>query len=182
MTVGYVIGHAIQNLARSKVIRLITSWLISFPGCRTTVTNGQSLKGRHYAIAFSPVLADEFYRVFEEFYGIDARKLKNDEVFYLVFGPIADRMGTRSVFVAIANFHRAIVCVGVLYFAFLSLKMLYFILSPWWVVYVWESLVLLLLVGATTVIMSKAIDYFKKMTDEIPFVTFLSWYKEKKMN
>ena len=137
--------------------------------------------GRHYTLAASQPFENELKKAFKNTFDIEIYDIDREEAFALMFSCAHDRMGQRPIFVAIANLGRCLASLLLMYIFFLIMKLFYILIRPDMVLFVAQTLWLFILLVFSLVFAVKNVDYFKQMSDQIPFAAFLSWYKEKQM-
>ena len=177
---AFIAGHLLQEIAKVRIMKRLMSLFRK----KNYGENNSSIPviiGRHYNIPVSKAFFNEFNESFKEFYNIDPSELSKDELFSLIYSPVQDRMGQRNVFSAIANLHRSMASVTVIYLVFLVIKIICIIFLPDIHLLIPETLVLLTVLLISLYLFVNGIDYFKALSDQIPYYAFLSWYKENKM-
>ncbi|MCL6479093.1 MAG: hypothetical protein K6T65_11875 [Peptococcaceae bacterium] len=186
--VAYIIGHLIQGINRIKFVTGTMQWIAEklSRGIRKSQGNGNGqkqavLEGRHYKVEISSPLKNQIDFAVEEVYGIKPETLTRDELFNLIYTPVADRLGQRHVFVAIANFLRAMGLVSLVYVIWLLGKTVYIIQDPHLTILFPQTIGLITIMFFSFIVFVKNAHYFKQFTDVIPYFTFLSWYKEMKI-
>lgn len=183
IALAFAVGHFIQGINRTSLVKKAMQWLSKtvFSKKENIKDFGKQgvLKGRHYDLPVSPEIAEEVDNSIKSFYSVDANNLNRAEKFDLIYTPVADKMGQRHIFVAIANFLRAMSLLSFLYFLYLGGKTVYIILSPKWNLLIPQTISLLAVLLVATLVFIKDSDYFKRLTDSIPYITFLAWFKEK---
>lgn len=181
---AYIVGHFIQGFARTKRIKKAMNWLNEkFSNIGKISLNNQNrqvMQGRHYNIDISPKLKEQIDIAFEGFYGVNPNDLKSSEIFDMIYTPVADKMGQRGIFVAIANFLRAMGLICFLYCFYMIGKSIYIIHNHTMKLMIPETIAVVLVAFISSLIFIKDADYFKRLTDSIPYLTFLSWYKQLK--
>ncbi len=184
---SYVCGQLLQSASRvywrllGYVKKIINTKLFT----DSHILENQEIsliRGRHYDIPFSSILANELDTIFKEYYNLNLSDLKREEAFGLVYSPVHDRMGQRAVFVALANLNRCLACLLTLYLFFLIGKLFYFLLNPMLEIFWLQTICLFILIISSLCLSILNVSFFKKMTDQIPYLAFLSWYKEKKLS
>ncbi|MBS4032287.1 MAG: hypothetical protein KGZ63_12835 [Clostridiales bacterium] len=171
---AYVLGHLLQGIIRTKQAKRILKIFES-----KNNVEASKLIGRHFEIGVSKEVKDQVDDAIINFYGVDIHALQDSEKFDLIYSPVVDRMGQRQIFVAIANFLRAMGVIA----GFLFIVMFGKILSITWTQRTFaftETIILFIALLAFRVFSSDAM-YFKRFTDTIPYYAFLAWYKEKKL-
>ncbi|RYD01714.1 hypothetical protein N752_29500 [Desulforamulus aquiferis] len=174
---SYIIGHLLQEIGRYKKV---SNYLKNVK--QTGQDNPNNIKGRHYDLPISEPLAKEINTAFLDLYGIEAKNIKNEEVFGLVFSTIQDRITQRSIFVSIANLYRAIIVISMFYFVLLTIKSFYYIFNPKLELYIDKTLLIFIVTFGVISVSKKGLNYFKKLSDQVPYYAFLSWYKETKFS
>ncbi|RXT07770.1 hypothetical protein [Ammoniphilus sp. CFH 90114] len=178
---AYVIGHFLQGITRISSINKIMRLFAKKSKDSVQTNSTKTLQGRHYSLPISDPVEDEFNKCFKGFYGIEPHLLGKDEAFNLVFSPIQDKMATRSIFVAIANLHRAMGILSLIYFFYLIGKTIYIIFSPDQQLFFLKTILIIFFTFLSSIVFIRGIDYFKKFTDIIPYFSFIAWYKEKQL-
>lgn len=177
---AFIVGHLLQEMAKVPIMKILIS-LFRKKKINERNNSNTVINGRHYVINVSEAFMNEIKESFKEFYNIDPSKLSKDELFSLIYSPIQDRMGQRNVFSAIANLHRSMAVVSIIYLLFLIIKTVYIIIHPGINLLIPETFGLLTVLLISIYLFVNGIDYFKTFTDQIPYSSFLSWYKENKM-
>lgn len=186
--VAYIIGHLIQGINRMKFVMGTMQWIVQklSRGMKKSAETGQGqqqavFEGRHYNIEISSPLKKQIDLAVEEVYGIKPEFLTREELFNLIYTPVADRLGQRHVFVAIANFLRAMGLVSIVYMIWLIGKTIYIIQDPHLTILFPQTISLVAILIFLSIVFIKDANYFKQFTDAIPYFVFISWYKEIKI-
>lgn len=186
--VAYIIGHLIQGINRVKFVMGTMQWIIQklsrVMNKSVETREGQQqavLEGRHYKIEISSPLKKQIDLAVEELYGIKPEFLTREELFNLIYTPVADRLGQRHIFVAIANFLRAMGLLSIVYMIWLIGKTIYIIQDPYMTILIPQTMSLVAALFLLSTVFIKDANYFKQFTDSIPYFAFISWYKEMKI-
>ncbi len=174
LVAAYICGSLLQGLVRIRAVGKLTK-RISRLFINSSLYSGSNLRGRHHNPAASKRMQEEFVMLFKEYYDIDPDDLNQEEVFGLVYSPVAEKMTQRNLFVAIANFHRALCLISLSCLLYFLIKSFFY--WPWcgllWIEYV--SIVATL--ALSTFVFASGGEYFKKLTDMVPFYAFVAWRK-----
>lgn len=178
---AFIAGHVLHELAKVRIMKILIN-LFRKKNNGENYSSSTVIIGRNDNIQVSKAFSNEFNASFMEFYNIDPSRLSKDELFTLIYSPVHDRMGQRYVFSAIANFHRSMASVTIIYLVYLVFKTFYLIFHPDMCLLIPETIVwfTVLLISLYTFVNGN--NFFNKLSDQIPYYAFLSWYKENKMN
>lgn len=185
---AYLLGTVIQQLARNlysqinllnlcKKFRLKISEIKNKKKIKQDRSNNESinnLRGRHGNYNISPALRQNISNAFYNYYSLNMDELLREEVFGLIYSAVQDNMNQRDNFTAIANMHRALAIITEI---FLLYYLILFALT--------QDPILILKIIATVVVhilLVKGTDYFKGLSDIIPYLAFYRKYCERQRN
>ncbi|MGG2953401.1 hypothetical protein [Geobacillus stearothermophilus] len=174
----YLVGHIIQLMARK-----IERWNIPvFINKKTQEIDEEKyicLQGRKLKVKFPKKIGQAILESLNEFYGFTIAK-DDPKLFELAYGPVHDRMGKRDVLLSVANMMRSLILVTIFCSIFLILKIVW----CWIVFHQFDrnsTILLIIFVGSFYLFRT---GYYQNTlySEEIPFTSFLAWYREQKIN
>lgn len=149
LVISFFLGHLLQELSRYifKVSYLPITELFSLP------------------------IQKRISSCFYDYYKINIKSIKTEEVFPLIVSPVHDKMSERSLFQAISNYHRSMILVVAIWYLYSLVKFYY----------IKKSIFLFILIFGVFLIFLcwSRMKFFKKYSDRIPYYAFLAWYSEK---
>lgn len=174
LVILYMIGQVIALFSHKMEKWRIIAWI--FKGeLRKPDQNNIALNGRKTSVFFSKKVGEAILSALTEFYGFSVEK-NDKELFELVYSPVYNRMSKREVFLTISNMMRSMVLICILCIVYSFIKNLFVGIVNNSISYIYIVVMFLSLV-----MMYAFVNIYKKVklySERIPYVAFLSWYRE----